>query len=224
MIIAKFNDRKLIKDLNNIVAYSNGFLEGAKIGKPIMLKNLGIRLKTLAGEYIDSSARVNPTELQHVYEWYQVGSSEARLFDLDYVIVGNGLTMSGTLTQSTSIANGSKEPFYNKARIMEDGIPITISPKNSEVLVFEDNGSTVFTRKPITVDKPGGEDAQGSFHAIFREFFTTYLSQSLLDISGMSIHLNTAKEYKNSFSAGKNGGRSVGIAAGTKYISGGVSQ
>lgn len=223
MIKFDFNDSDFMKDMNNIVAYSNGFLDGALMGKPLMLKNLGLRLKEIAGEYIDSSARVNPSELQHVYEWYQAGSSDARLFDLDYVVSGNGLSMSGTLTQSSSVADGSREPFYNKARIMESGTPVTISPKNSSVLVFEDNGSTIFTRRPVTVQQPGGEDAEGSFHAIFKEFFTTYLSQSLLDVSGMSINLSTAKEYKNSFAAGASGGRSVGITAGKKYISGGVA-
>lgn len=63
---------------------------------------------------------------------------------------------------------------------MENGVPVIIRPKKSPVLVFEDNGETVFTRNPVSVSSPGGEDAEGSFESIVDVFFTQYFKQSFL--------------------------------------------
>ena len=220
MISMKIDDKKLIKDLNNVVAYSIGFLDGVKLGKPKMLSNLGIQLRELVGEFIDANARVNPQALHHVYEWYQTGSPAGRLFDIDYNVTVGGLSLNGTLTQSKSIAKNAKEPFYNKASIMENGVPITISPKNARALMFQVEGETIFTKKPVTVQNPGG-NVEGNFEETFRLFFTTYASQALLEVSGLAEQLSKPTEFDKSFAAGVRGGRSVGLTAGIKYISGG---
>lgn len=213
------DDKKFMRELNNIVAYANGFLEGAQIGKPNLLRNVGESLKLAAAAYIDSSASVNPASLQHVYEWYRSGSPDARLFDIDYVVVGSGLSMNATMRQSNAIREGSNVPFRNKAYVMENGISVSIKPKNSPVLAFEDNGDTVFTRSEVTVPRPGGEAAAGSFEQAFREFFLSYLSQSTMFASGMLDNLKNPIDFKKSLNAGKNGGRPVGIAAGKNWIS-----
>lgn len=210
-----------MKDLNNIVAYSNGFLDGVMAGKPKMLSDLGSQLRELVGEFIDANARVDPKSLHHVYEWYQTGSSAARLFDIDYKVTSGGLTIDGTLTQSKSMSRGSTTPFYNKARVMESGSSVTISPTKSNVLRFENNGEEVFTKGPITVNNPGGDSVAGSFESTFRLFFTTYASQALLEISGLADDLRRPTEFSRNFAAGVKGGRSVGLSAGNKFISGG---
>ena len=38
--------------------------------------------------------------------------------------------------QSESTAPGSNEPFYDKARIMEEGIPVTIKEKEAQALLL----------------------------------------------------------------------------------------
>lgn len=220
MISMKIDDKKLVKDLNNVVAYSIGFLDGVKIGKPKMLASLGAELRELVGEFIDANARVNPQSLHHVYEWYQTGSPAGRLFDIDYNVTVGGLSLNGTLTQSRSIAKNSKEPFYNKASIMEYGVPITISPKSAQALRFEVDGEEVFTKKPVTIQNPGG-NVEGNFQETFRLFFTTYASQALLEVSGLADQLSKPTEFDKNFAAGVRGGRSVGLTAGMKYISGG---
>ena len=220
MISMKIDDKKLVKDLNNVVAYSIGFLDGVKIGKSKMLANLGAELRELVGEFIDANARVNPQSLHHVYEWYQTGSPAGRLFDIDYNVTVGGLSLNGTLTQSRSIAKNSKEPFYNKASIMEYGVPITISPKSAQALRFEVDGEEVFTKKPVTIQNPGG-NVEGNFQETFRLFFTTYASQALLEVSGLADQLSKPTEFDKNFAAGVRGGRSVGLTAGMKYISGG---
>lgn len=213
------DDKKFMKEMNNIVEYAIGFLDGAAQGKVNLLNNLGQELSVIIGEYIDSSARVNPQELQHVYEWYSTGSADARLFDIDYVVRGGGLSMNSQFRQSVTVKNGSKEPFYDKARIMEMGIPVTIAPKQSKVLAFDENGETIFTSKPVTVSDPGGQAAQGGFQEAFREFFTSYLSQSLLSASGLAYNLKNPIDFKANINAGKAGGRSVGLRVGYNWIS-----
>lgn len=213
------DDLQFMKDMNGVIAYSNGFLQGAKVSKPKMLANLGQELKVLIGEFIDSNARIDPSSLQHVYEWYQSGSSDARLFDLDYDVVGGGLTMSATLTQSSSIKNGSNVPFYNKAKIMEQGIPVTIKPKNSGVLMFDVDNKTVFTPNEVTVNNPGGDNARGSFEQTFKEFFTVYLSQTLLEVSGIAQNLKNPIDFKNNFHTSKTGGSAAGFRAGVQWMS-----
>ena len=61
---------------------------------------------------------------------------------------------------------------------MEQGVPITIKPKNSSVLVFQENGDKIFTKKEIKIQYPGGKEARGSYQKTFDEFFRLYFSQS----------------------------------------------
>jgi hypothetical protein len=209
---------QFIKDMNNLVNYSIGFLDGVHIGKTDMFQELGKNIKNQLESFIDSSARIDPQALQHVYEWYQSGSPNARLFDIEYTISNLGLSMRSTFRQSISIKDGSTTPFYNKARIMEGGIPVTIKPKKSGVLAFEDNGETVFTKSPVTVQNPGGQNAKGSYQVIFDSFFRDYLSQSFLTSSGMGQYLKNPTMYKKNFAAGKRGGKSLGVETGIRWI------
>lgn len=221
MISISFDDKKFYKKMTNLIAYSNGFIEGAKRSKPEMLNILGDQVSEIMGKYIDSIASANPTILHHVYEWGQTGSSSARLFDIEYISLSGGLTMSATLTQSRSIQDGSNVPFYNKARIMESGVPVTISPKNAKALAFNANGENVFTKKPVTVSNPGGTAVQGSFEETFDEFFKAYLSQSIFDVTGLGNQIKSSTAFKQNLSRGASGGKSVGLAAGRKFITGG---
>lgn len=219
MIAAKFDDKTFLKEMTNIVSYAEGYLQGVQSGKPVMLNKIGRTLKDVFEEYVDASARVDPARLHHVYEWYQSGSPNARLFDIDYAVIGNGLSFNATFRQSKSFSDGSTVPFYNKAYIMENGIPVTIKPKRQNgVLAFEDNGQTVFTRSPINVNAPGGKDVQGAFSDIMQEFFGRYLTQSYLVASGFTKYLETPADFRKNLSKGKSGGKSAGIQIGYNWI------
>jgi len=214
-----FDSKNLFNDLNNLAEYSIGFLDGVKLGENNFLDNLGHSTIQLMKNFIDSNARVQPQTLHHVYEWYQTGSPEARLFDLDYTIKSSGLSFNYSFSQSKSFANGSKEPFYDKAQIMESGIPVTIRPKNAKVLSFNDEGTQVFTKNPIIVANPGGDGVAGSFERILDEFFGTYFQQSYLYVSGVLEYLNNPIPYKTNLSTGIKQGKSVGIKVGYEWIS-----
>lgn len=212
------NDAQFMKDMNNIIKYSEGFLEGVKSGKAKMLSNIGNASVEVIKQYIDSSARVNPAALHHVYEWYSTGSPEARLFDIVYSVNGAGLSIRSQFRQSSVVKKGSITPFYDKAKIMESGISVTVKPREGKVLAFEDNGETVFVRKPITISNPGGDDVQGSFEAAFDSFMRGYFSQAFLSTSGILAKLEDISIYKKNLPAGKKLGKQKGVQVGYRWI------
>jgi hypothetical protein len=195
------------------LGYSNGFLEGAQQAKPALLKVLGARISEILKDFIDSNARVNPESLHHVYEWYQTGSPNARLFDIDYAVVGGGLSISSSFSQSRSIKSGSRVPFYNKAAIMESGVPVTITPRTK--LVFEVDGETVFTPNSVTVVNPGGA-TEGEYQKVLDTFFNSYLKQSFLN--EVFYSLKREKDFKTKFASAKRGGRALGLTTGYNWI------
>ena len=212
------NLKQFESQMNNIVKYSVGFLDGVQNGKSIFLKNLGLGTIQALAAYVDVSAKGNPRALHHVYEWYQTGSPSARLFDLDYTVSNLGLSINSTFKQSRTLREDSNEPFYNKASIMERGIPVTITPKKSSVLVFEEGGETIFTKNPITVRNPGGDEVRGSFEKTVDEFILRYFKQSFLRASGIYDYIKKPTLYKKNIKAGSKLGRSKGLDTGFKWI------
>jgi hypothetical protein len=117
-MIVRTNTQSFDKQMNNIVQYAFGFLDGVQKGKKIFLQNLGAGTIQALAAYVDVSARGNPSALHHVYEWYQTGSPNARLFDIDYTVSNLGLTVNSKFRQSRTVKEDSNVPFYNKAKIM----------------------------------------------------------------------------------------------------------
>ena len=218
MITPKFKSADFIKEMNAVVDYTIGFLDGAQKGKTELLQTLGEKTKVILEDFIDSNARTSPDTLHHVYEWYQTGSPNARLFDIEYSTFGGGLTFKSTFSQSASVQNGSSTPFYDKARIMEQGIPVVIRPKRSSVLAFEDQGEQVFTQKPVTVSNPGGA-TQGGFEQVVNTFFNSYWSQSFLQTSGVADILRNPVQFKQNLPRAKQGGKAKGFDVGYRWIS-----
>ena len=213
-----FDNKMFKKDMKNIIDYSIGFLDGVKKGKTDFLKIIGLETVELMKEYIDSSARVNPGILHHVYEWDQTGSPNARLFDINYTVSGLGLSFKSTFSQSRSIKSGSRVPFYDKARIMEAGIPVVIRPRQAQVLAFNDNGEEVFTQGPVKISNPGGDNVQGGFEKTFDEFFNRFFTQAFLRVSGVAKYLENPVAYKKNLPTGKRAGRSKGVETGYRWI------
>lgn len=217
-MIVRTDLRRFQKQMNNIVEYSYGFLDGVQKGKKIFLDKLGKEVIFAIGQYIDVEARSNPSALHHVYEWNQTGSPSARLYDINYTVSNLGLSLTSRFKQSKTVSLDSNTPFYNKAYIMENGIPVTIKPKRNSVLVFEDGGQEVFTKKPVTVRSPGGDEVAGSFERVFDEFMLKYFKQSFLRASGLYNYINNPVAYKKNFNAGSKIGRIKGVDTGFKWI------
>ena len=218
MINLKYRTNDFMKDMNNLVNYANGFMEGAQAGKKELLETVGKRTVEILDEFIDSNARTNQAVLHHVYEWNESGSPGARLFDIEYTTSGGGLTFRSTFRQSMSIQSGSTKPFYDKARIMEQGIPVTIRPVKSSVLAFDDGGEQVFTRGPVTVSNPGGQAVAGGFEQTANLFFRSYWQQSFLEATGIADILRNPIQFKQNLPRAKAGGRAVGYDVGYRWI------
>ena len=211
------NSTSFEKTLQNVVNYSFGFIEGVQSGKKVMLDNLGKGTIEALNQYIDAMARGDQAALHHVYEWYQTGSPAGRLFDLGYTVSNAGLSLKSSFRQSNTVAENSTEPFYNKARIMENGIAVTISPKR-KALVFEEGGETIFVSRPITINNPGGTAVEGSYERVFDSFFKNYFTQAFLKASGLFEYISKPVLYKKNIAAGSKGGRQVGKKVGYTWI------
>jgi hypothetical protein len=148
----------------------------------------------------------------------QTGSPEARLYDLSYTVSNLGLSFKSKFTQSQSFSRDSNTPFYDKARIMEQGIPVKIAPVRSDVLVFDINGETVFTKKEVTVQNPGGTEVVGSFERAVDEFMLGYFKQSFIRASGLYDYISKPIIYKANVAAGSRMGRAKGVDTGFKWI------
>ena len=217
MIAVRFDNKAFKKEMKNIIDYSVGFTEGVQKGKTEFLKSLGTEVSEIASQFIDSNARVSPETLHPVYEWYKNGSPDARLFDINYTVSNIGLSFISSFKQSSTIKQGSKEPFRNKASIMEDGTTVVIKPRNSEVLRFEVNGEVVYTRKKVVVDNPGGT-TQGEFEKAFDMFFGRYFTQAFLNSGNLKQYFENPISYKKNLGRGKRGGKSVGLSTGYRWV------
>lgn len=211
------DNRQFEKEMNNILQYSFGFLEGAQKGKTKFLDSLGKETIEVLKQFIDSNARMSPDTLHHVYEWYRTGSPTARLFDIEYTVSNLGLSLKSTFRQSSSVQDGSNVPFYNKANIMENGIPVTIRPKRAQALRFEIDGEEIFSKSPVTVNNPGGNTKNG-FERVFDLFMFRYFTQSFLKNSGLLDNIKNPVAYKKNLSSGKKFGKNSGIQTGYRWI------
>lgn len=213
-----FDTTDFNRNMNNLIKYTEGFVQGAQQGKPVAMAKIGAAAVEALKQFIDSMARSDPAALHHVYEWHRTGSPEARLFDISYVVTGMGLSLEANFRQSTSVKSGQM-PFYDKARIMEQGISVKIVPNRSNVLAFDIDGDKVFTAGPVSVSNPGGHEVQGSFERVFDMFVNQYFTQAFLASSGILKHLSNPSEYKRSLQSGLKTGKSAGVTAGNRWMS-----
>jgi hypothetical protein len=171
------------------------------------------------GNYIDALARSKPKSLHHVYEWKKTGNKSARLFKLNKTgQVGLSFGVNYEFLPSKSMVPAStgkrRHMFINKASIMEQGNPLVIRPKNSDRLVFEIDGETVFMPKgaSVTVRRPGGSGARNQFTLAHSRFFSGRLVNDSIKKSGFQRLFNSSmskalgvpsdiKRVKYSFSA-----------------------
>lgn len=142
------------------------------------------------GNYVDAKARSSKRSLHHVYEWDRTGSKGARLFKLNKKDTeGISFQISYNFLPSKSFAKGEskrRHVFINKASVMEEGMPLKISPKYAERLVFETNGYKVFMPKgkSVTVKRPGGSGVKNSFVMTYSHFFKGNLVNESIKRSG----------------------------------------
>lgn len=141
------------------------------------IKMEGLRyLSKYFSAYVDNIARSNHMKYHHLYEPGYTGEQKYRLFQAN-VSGEKNPTLSFNFIQSR-IPGESGYVFYNRAYVMENGIPLTIKPKNSRFLRFQYKGK-YFTKKQVYVAQPGGPQVAGSFVEIFNIFMTQIANKAL---------------------------------------------
>ena len=206
MITAKINAKKAMKMLNNLVSYSDGFIKETKAQESTVTKRLAKSSVSGFYEYLDQLARVNPGMLHHVYEWGRVGDANSRLFDLKVSLSKNNAVITSEFLTSETPSDTSNEPFYEKARIMEEGIPVVIQEVQAQALFFEIDGIEYFRTGPIVIENPGGSEVRGSFVAQFEEFYNNYLNDVYLRSIRFYQYFMDAREYERNFNTAMNSG------------------
>lgn len=216
MSLVRIDSKEVNRILGNAVNFSYGFLDGIELEQIVFNQMLGEYTVDALYKYIDAQARMNPNALHHVYEWNATGDSGSRLFEISSKASKRVIHFSGKFLPSKTSVNGD-DVFVNKAEVMENGIGVTIEPRESDVLAFEDEGEMVFTTKAIYVAHPGGDAVAGSFGEVVNEFFSSYFTNAFL--TPLLNDLMTADEFTRLFPQGaKGGGRKTGIMAGRQYL------
>jgi len=219
MIRSRIKADDLIKKLNNTVKYSNGFVTELNKNKSLLNQKVGATSISVFYEYLDGLARSHPGMLHHVYEWGEVGNPMERLYDLSLQVNNTSAVIDAEFLQSNIPSQDGGEPFYNKAIIMEEGIPVTINEKNAKALAFTINGEEYFRVGPIIIANPGGEATRGSFVEAFNEFYGSYFTNVYLPAIKFYDYFSNPKVYEDYFSSGVNGGgSSTGRATALSWI------
>lgn len=219
MIRSRVKADDLIKKLNNTVKYSNGFIAELNKNKALLNQKVGSTSIAAFYDYLDGLARLHPGMLHHVYEWEGVGDPMERLYDLSLQVNNTSAVIDAEFLESNVPSQDGGEPFYNKAIIMEEGIPVVINEKNAKALAFTINGEEYFRVGPITIPNPGGEATRGSFVEAFNEFYGKYFTEVYLSAIKFYDYFSNPKVYENYFSSGvKGGGSSTGKAAALSWI------
>lgn len=209
----------LIKTIKNTVDYSSAYLAELNRNKPVLNEMVGSLSIDVFYEYLDSLARSHPGMLHHVYEWGQIGEPQARLFELTMNINGTSAVIDAQFLESDVAADNAKEPFYDKATIMEEGIPVTIKEVDAQALFFQIDGEEFFRVGPITIINPGGAATRGSFLRAFNEFYNTYFIDFYLNSIKFYKYFSDHSEYERYFaSASKGGSASKGRKAALSWI------
>jgi hypothetical protein len=220
MIRSRIKADDLIKKLNNTVRYSNGFVTELNKNKSLLNQKVGMTSISAFYDYLDGLARSHPGMLHHVYEWGSIGDPMERLYGLSLEVNNTSAVIDAEFLQSNIPSEDGQEPFYNKAIIMEEGIPVTINEKNAQALAFTIDGQEYFRVGPITIANPGGEATRGSFVEAFNEFYGSYFTNVYLQAIKFYDYFSNAKAYENGFASGVNGGGyPLGKAAALSWIS-----
>jgi hypothetical protein len=209
----KFDGKKALKMFDNLIAYSDGFIKETKAKEKFVASKMASLSIEGFYDYLDNIARVNPGLLHHVYEWGQVGDPGARLVELKKKLSRSSANIDASFLQSSSIPDGSNEPFYNKAEIMEEGITVVVNEVNAQALFFEIDGQEFFRTGPIVIENPGGAAVRGQFVENFEKFYNEYFERVYLESVRFYDHFRNKNPYAKNFASGVKGG---GAATGRK--------
>jgi hypothetical protein len=176
MAMEVFNTDRFVEKVLSLSAYDNTVLSELYLNPMNAQKiNRGAAflIKNYFDEYMDARAKQDRSSYHHVYEFDNVGNRSSRLFKANINSAPDG---SATITYSftkASLPNREGYPFPNKAEVMEEGNPITITPKKSEYLQFMLEDGRFVKSKKVVIDNPGGPGVANSFTTTLNRFMAS---------------------------------------------------
>lgn len=158
------------------------------------------------GKYLDAKARLEKSKYHHVYEWRGVGNKNDRLWRMSKVQNGpSSMRIKYNFVNSRRVADihpslatpgpsgkmvTKSAVFRRKAYVMEEGLPVTVRRKTANWLAipvkyeFTGQGNIKFSKGPVTVRNPGGQNVRYSFARTFSGYFSSGLAVKQLSDSG----------------------------------------
>jgi hypothetical protein len=219
MIRARIKGDDVVKMLKNSIEYSSAFASELKKSQKILNQKLGSDSIEVFYDYLDGLARSHPGMLHHVYEWGQIGNPMGRLYDLSISVNNTSAVIDANFLESRIPSPTSNEPFYDKAKIMEEGEAVVINQVEAKALFFEIDGEEFFRTGPIVIANPGGSQVRGSFVKAFNEFYGSYFTEVHLRSIRFYQYFSNPKAFEKYFSsATKGGARSKGKKAALSWI------
>lgn len=220
MYSIKFDSKEAMKMLNNIVDYTNGFIKETEAKESTIASRLAEVSIEGFYDYLDGLARTNPGMLHHIYEWGAVGNPGARLVELKKRLGARSADIEAEFLASSSVPEGGSEPFYEKAEIMEEGIPVTVQAVQAKAMFFQIGGEEFFRTGPIVIENPGGEATRGSFVKAFEEFYNNYFEDVYLRAIRFYDHFENPREFTTNASRAirSAGAEGIGRTTALKWI------
>ena len=210
-----YNQVDFDQTMRSALGYSEGFVKGLDQYEAYFNAQLAEIITQAFYQYVDSVARLEPDRLHHVYEWGQAGIDSARLFRIESFTGRKSIRFVTEFQQSTSVSPTGTEPFVDKASIMEEGMTITVTPDEGDVLAFEgDDGEMVFTPNQVVIENPGGPGVKGQFYMVVREFFDFYLNKGIM--KEFVLEMETPTEFTQGWHKGMN--VSTGARSARRYL------
>lgn len=211
MYSVKIDGKEAKKVLHNLVEYTDGFITETKAQQSTITQRMTDLSIDHFYSYLDQLARVNPGMLHHVYEWGRVGDPQSRLYELKRKLTKNTGLVTADFLPSEMPSPNSDQVFYDKANVMEDGIPITINEVNAEALFFEIDGVEYFRTGPIVIENPGGPEVRGAFVQQFEEFYNVYFDNVYLKAIRFYQYFMDPKPYEQNFAGAMKSGSAKAI-------------
>ena len=162
-----------------------------ELTRPTVLQEIAKAAFTITGQKFVSAADryavLNPKKMHHVYEWGKLGNPNGRLF-----VIERSRILSGSLLVSASFLpsrmpvpipadlampgkNGksvsSRNIFRDKARVMENGNPITFQAKKILAFMGENGPTFVAPGTVINILHPGGIESKNAFGDFMTEWY-----------------------------------------------------
>lgn len=156
-------------------------------------------------KHMTKAAITNPSAFSHMYEWNRTGDPNSRLWK--HVLRGGGKSRKSTFEFKASKTSVPVHPklaevgvkqrhiFYWKAPIMEYGLPVRISRKIADALVYLHKGTRgsatsrfdgwvvngiVYRKSPVIIQRSGNKNIWFSFTNEYTRWFSSSGPQSAI--------------------------------------------